>query len=131
MSGTSTRAKAHVKTILLNGLLLIALTAAAPAQAAMTGADFLQANASYQNGFVSGFVRGMYLTCLDHLDARKQICSFEPMLDAAFELTPDQVLSQFLAYLRGKARPGRKRPRRRSSTVSGTWPRSRVSPNIS
>jgi hypothetical protein len=101
MSGTPTRAKAHAKTILLNGLLLIALTAAAPAQAAMTGADFLQANASYQNGFVSGFVRGMYLTCLDHLDARKQICSFEPMLDAAFELTPDQVLSQFLAYLRG------------------------------
>jgi len=100
MSGTLARAQAHTKTLLLSVSLLIALTTAGPAQAAMTGADFLQANASYQNGFVNGFVRGMYLTCLDHLDARKQICSFEPLLDTAFELTPDQVLSQFLAYLR-------------------------------
>jgi hypothetical protein len=86
--------------MLLSVLLLIALTTVGPAQAAMTGADFLKANASYQNGFVSGFVRGMYLACLDHLDAMKQICSFEPILDTVFELTPDQVLSQFLAYLR-------------------------------
>jgi hypothetical protein len=89
-----------MRAVLLGLSLLMAMTPAGPAQAAMTGADFLKANASYQNGFVSGFVRGMYLTCLDHLDARKQICSFEPILDAAFELTPDQVLSQFLAYLR-------------------------------
>lgn len=100
MRGTLTRAQAHTKTMWLGVLLLIALTTVGPAQAAMTGADFLKANASYQNGFVSGFVRGMYLTCLDHLDAMKQICSFEPILDTAFELTPDQVLSQFLAYLR-------------------------------
>jgi len=100
MSKTSIRAQARIRAILLGLCLLMALTAAGPAQAAMTGADFLRANATYQNGFVSGFVRGMYLTCLDHLDARKQICSFEPLLDAAFELTPDQVLSQFLAYLR-------------------------------
>jgi hypothetical protein len=94
--------------MLLSVLLLIALTTVGPAQAAMTGADFLKANASYQNGFVSGFVRGMYLTCLDHLDAMKQICSFEPILDTAFELTPDQVLSQFLAYLRKNGAARRK-----------------------
>jgi hypothetical protein len=100
MSEICIRAQVRMRAVLLGLSLLMAMTPAGPAQAAMTGADFLKANASYQNGFVSGFVRGMYLTCLDHLDARKQICSFEPILDAAFELTPDQVLSQFLAYLR-------------------------------
>jgi hypothetical protein len=100
MSEICIRAQVRMRAVLLGLSLLMAMTPAGPAQAAMTGADFLKANASYQNGFVSGFVRGMYLTCLDHLDARKQICSFEPILDAAFELTPDQVLNQFLAYLR-------------------------------
>jgi hypothetical protein len=50
----------------------------------------------------------MYLTCLDHLDARKQLCSFEPILDAAFDLTPDQVLKQFAGYLRKNADARRK-----------------------
>ena len=92
--------KALVLTLLL---IASAASGSAPALAAMTGADFLRADAAYQNGFVSGVVRGMYLTCLDHLDARKQVCSFEPVLDTVFELTPDQVLRQFLAYLRKHA----------------------------
>ena len=66
----------------------------------MTGNDFLQASRSYQNGFVSGFVRGMYTTCLDHLDTKKQICSLDSVLDVTFEMTPEQVLDIFLNYLR-------------------------------
>jgi hypothetical protein len=86
----------------LLGILLLgmALSYGAAAHAAMTGADFLQAPRSYQNGFVNGFVRGMYLTCLDHLETKKEICSFAPQLDATFEMTPDQVLDLFLNYLR-------------------------------
>jgi hypothetical protein len=66
----------------------------------MNGGDFLQAPPSYQNGFVSGFIRGMYMTCLDHLDTKKQICSFDSVLDATFEMTPEQVLDIFLNYLK-------------------------------
>lgn len=72
------------------------------AQAAMTGKDFLKATPSYQNGFVSGFVRGMYMTCLDHLEVKKQICSLDSVLDATFEKTPDQVLDMLLSYIRKK-----------------------------
>jgi len=42
----------------------------------------------------------MYLTCLDHLDTKKQICSLDPVLDATFEMTPEQVLDIFLNYLK-------------------------------
>ena len=42
----------------------------------------------------------MYLTCLDHLDTKKQICSLDSVLDATFEMTPDQVLDIFLNYLK-------------------------------
>jgi len=66
----------------------------------MTGNDFLQASRSYQNGFVSGFVRGMYTTCLDHLDTKKQICSLDSVLDVTFEMTPEQVLDIFLNHLK-------------------------------
>jgi len=66
----------------------------------MTGSDFLKASPSYQNGFVSGFVRGMYMACLDHLDAKKQICSLDSVLDVTFEMTPEQVLDIFLDYLK-------------------------------
>ena len=69
----------------------------------MTGAEFLQAERPYQNGFIEGFVRGMYLTCLDHMEAKKQICSFEPLLDSTFEMTPDQVLARFVDYLKASA----------------------------
>jgi hypothetical protein len=73
---------------------------ASAVHAAMNGSDFLQAPPSYQNGFVSGFIRGMYMTCLDHLDTKKQICSFDSVLDATFEMTPEQVLDIFLNYLK-------------------------------
>jgi hypothetical protein len=81
-------------------LLGWALSCGTVVHSAMTGADFLQAPQSYQNGFVNGFVRGMYLTCLDHLETKKEICSFAPQLDATFEMTPDQVLEIFLNYLK-------------------------------
>jgi hypothetical protein len=83
-------------------LVLVALVSGGPG-AALTGAEFLQAEGPYQNGFVNGFVRGMYLTCLDHLESSKQVCSFEPLLDATFDMTSDQVLERFLAFL--KANP--------------------------
>jgi hypothetical protein len=98
-----------MKTILLCLLMLVSIVGASfPAHAGMTGDEFLRAAPAYQEGFVSGVVRGMYLTCLDHLDARKQLCSFEPILDAAFDLTPDQVLKQFAGYLRKNADARRK-----------------------
>ena len=98
-----------MKVLVLSVLLVVSIAGPwDPAQAGMTGDEFLSAAPSYQEGFVSGFVRGMYLTCLDHLDARKQICSFEPVLDAAFDLTPDQVLKHFVAYLRKNADNRRK-----------------------
>ena len=78
----------------------VVLSSGTTVQSAMTGNEFLQASRSYQNGFVSGFVRGMYLTCLDHLDTKKQICSFDSVLDATFEMTPEQVLDIFLTYLK-------------------------------
>jgi hypothetical protein len=90
-----------MKTLVLSVLLVVSIAGVwDPAHAGMTGDEFLRTAPSYQEGFVGGFVRGMYLTCLDHLDARKQLCSFEPILDAAFDMTPDQVLKQFAAYLR-------------------------------
>jgi hypothetical protein len=93
-----------MKPIALSLLLAASIACGAtPARAAMTGADFLQADASYKSGFINGFVRGMYLACLDHLDTRKQICSFEPLLDATFDLTPDEVLEKFRVYLRNSA----------------------------
>jgi hypothetical protein len=91
------KCRARLLSILLLGMALSYGTAA---YSAMSGADFLQAPQSYQNGFVNGFVRGMYLTCLDHLETKKEICSFAPQLDATFEMTPDQVLELFLNYLR-------------------------------
>jgi hypothetical protein len=72
----------------------------AAAQAAMTGGEFLKAPKSFQDGFVNGFVRGMFMTCLDHLEKNKQVCSFESVLDATFDMTPDQVLNLFLTYLK-------------------------------
>jgi hypothetical protein len=78
----------------------VVLSSGTAVQSAMTGNDFLQTARSYQNGFVSGFVRGMYLTCLDHLDTKKQICSLDSVLDATFEMTPEQVLDIFLTYLK-------------------------------
>jgi len=81
-------------------LLVAVLSSGTTVQSAMTGNDFLQSSRSYQNGFVSGFVRGMYLTCLDHLDTKKQICSLDSVLDATFEMTPEQVLDIFLNYLK-------------------------------
>jgi hypothetical protein len=66
----------------------------------MTGSDFLHAPQSYQNGFVSGFVRGIYMTCLDHLESKKQTCSLDSVLDVTFEMTPEQVLDIFLNYLK-------------------------------
>jgi hypothetical protein len=81
-------------------LLILALSSATTAHSAMTGSDFMQAPPSYQNGFVSGFVRGMYMTCLDHLDAKKQVCSLDPVLDVTFEMTPEQVLDIFVNYLK-------------------------------
>jgi hypothetical protein len=86
--------------ILLGALAVLRCLCGAAAQAAMSGAEFLQAQPSYQNGFVDGFVRGMYAACLDHLEARKEVCSSAPVLDAAFEMTPDQVLDAFLKYIR-------------------------------
>ena len=87
---------------LLLSLLLLIMPAlhGATAHSAMTGKDFLQEPQSYQNGFVNGFVRGMYLTCLDHLETKKEVCSSAPVLDATFEMTPDQVLDIFLNYIR-------------------------------
>jgi hypothetical protein len=79
---------------------VVVLSSGTTVQSAMTGNDFLQTARSYQNGFVSGFVRGMYLTCLDHLDTKKQICSLDSVLDATFEMTPEQVLDIFLTYLK-------------------------------
>ncbi len=76
------------------------LACAASAQAAMTGGEFLKAPKSFQDGFVNGFVRGMFMTCLDHLEKNKQVCSFESVLDATFDMTPDQVLNTFLGYLK-------------------------------
>jgi hypothetical protein len=81
-------------------VLTVVLSSGIPVQSAMTGSDFLQAPPSYQNGFVSGFVRGMFMTCLDHLDTKKQICSVDAVLDATFEMTPEQVLGIFLDYLK-------------------------------
>ena len=56
-------------------VLAVVLLSGIPVRSAMTGNDFLQASPSYQTGFVSGFVRGMYMTCLDHLDTKRQIGS--------------------------------------------------------
>jgi hypothetical protein len=79
---------------------VVVLSSGTTVQSAMTGNDFLQTARSYQKGFVSGFVRGMYLTCLDHLDTKKQICSLDSVLDETFEMTPEQVLDIFLTYLK-------------------------------
>jgi hypothetical protein len=86
----------------LPALILAAAVLACPAaaRAAMTGGEFLKAPKFFQDGFVSGFVRGMYMTCLDHLENKKQICSFEAVLDATFDMTPEQVLNIFLTYLK-------------------------------
>jgi hypothetical protein len=81
-------------------LLILVLSSGTTVHSAMTGSDFMQASPSYQNGFVSGFVRGMYMTCLDHLDAKKQVCSFDSVLDVTFEMTPEQVLDIFVNYLK-------------------------------
>jgi hypothetical protein len=86
---------------LLGIIFLVAfLSSVTTVQSAMTGNDFLLSSRSYQNGFVSGFVRGMYTTCLDHLDTKKQIWSLDSVLDATFEMTPEQVLDIFLNYLK-------------------------------
>jgi hypothetical protein len=66
----------------------------------MTGYDFLQTAQSYQNGFVNGFVRGIYMTCVDHLEKTNQICSFDSVLKTTLEMTPEQILSIFLSNLR-------------------------------
>jgi len=66
----------------------------------MTGNDFLQATQSFQNGFVSGFVRGIYMTCVDHLEKTNQICSFDSVLKTTLEMTPEQILNIFLSNLR-------------------------------
>ena len=84
-------------------LLVVVLSSGTTVYSAMTGNDFLQASQSYQNGFVSGFVRGMYITCLDQLDTKKQICSLESVLDVTFEMTAEQVLDIFLNYLKRNA----------------------------
>jgi hypothetical protein len=81
-------------------LLAVGLSYGTPVHSAMTGKEFLQDTQSYQNGFINGFVRGMYLTCLDHMETKKEICSFAPLLDATFDMTPDQVLDLFLNYIR-------------------------------
>ena len=81
-------------------LLGMALSLGTAAHSGMTGADFLQTPQSYQNGFINGFVRGMYAACLDHLETKKDVCSFAPILDATFEMTPEQVLDMFLNYIR-------------------------------
>ena len=81
-------------------LLAVVLSYGTPVHSAMTGKEFLQDTQSYQNGFINGFVRGMYLTCLDHMETKKEICSFAPLLDATFDMTPDQVLDLFLNYIR-------------------------------
>jgi hypothetical protein len=81
-------------------LLMLNLLFWADAHSSMTGADFMQAPPSYQNGFINGFVRGMYAACIDHLEAKKDVCSFAPVLDAAFDMTPKQVLDAFLKYIR-------------------------------
>lgn len=80
--------------------LVAFLSSGTTVQSAMTGSDFLLSSRPYQNGFVSGFVRGMYTACLDHLDTKKQICSLDSVLDATFEMTPEQVLDIFLNYLK-------------------------------
>jgi hypothetical protein len=81
-------------------LLGAVLSCGASAHSAMTAADFLQAPASYQNGFINGVVRGMYAACLDHLEAKKEVCSLAPVLDAVFDMSPEQVLDLFLDYIR-------------------------------
>jgi ABC-type sugar transport system substrate-binding protein len=88
------------KLILLGALTVLGYFCGAGAHAAMSGAEFLTAQPSYQNGFVDGFVRGMYAACLDHLEAKKDVCSLAPVLDAAFDMTPQQVLDAFLKYIR-------------------------------
>lgn len=88
------------KWILLGALTVLGCLCGADVNAAMSGAEFLKAQPSYQNGFVEGFVRGMYAACLDHLEAKKEVCSFAPVLDAAFDMTPQQVLDAFLKYIR-------------------------------
>ena len=40
------------------------------------------------------------MTCLDHLENKKQICSFDSVLDVTFEMTPEQVLDIFVSYLK-------------------------------
>jgi hypothetical protein len=81
-------------------LLILVMSSGTTVHSAMTGSDFMQAPQSYQNGFVSGFVRGMYMTCLDHLDSKKQVCSLDAVLDVTFEMTPEQVLDIFVKYLK-------------------------------
>jgi hypothetical protein len=81
-------------------LLMLNLSFGTAAHSAMTGADFLQAPPPYQSGFINGFVRGMYATCLDHLEAKKEVCSFGPVLDATFDMTAEQVLDLFLSYIK-------------------------------
>jgi hypothetical protein len=92
------RWKVYLLGIVLTGL--VAAVGVTTARASMSGADFLQAAPAYQDGFVSGFVRGMYLACLDHLEATKDVCSIAPLLDATFEMTPPEVLDLFLNYIR-------------------------------
>jgi len=88
------------KLILLGAMMVLGSLCGAAAHAAMSGAEFLKAQPFYQNGFVDGFVRGMYAACLDHLEAKQDVCSFAPVLDAAFDMTPQQVLNAFLKYIR-------------------------------
>lgn len=90
-----------MRRVMWIGLVIISLWPGAGS--AMTGEEFNGLNPAVQRGFVEGVVRGMYLTCLDHLESRGQVCSFEPLLDAALDLTPDQALADFLTYL--KANP--------------------------
>jgi hypothetical protein len=68
------------KLILLGVLTVLGCLCGADAHAAMSGTEFLKAQASYQNGFVEGFVRGMYAACIDHLEAKKDVCSLAPVL---------------------------------------------------
>jgi len=89
--------------LLVIGLVGVVLSHGTTARAAMTGAEFLQAPPPYQSAFVNGFVRGLYSACLDHLEAKKEVCSFAPVLDAALEMTPEQVLEDFLNYVRKNA----------------------------
>jgi len=81
-------------------LLILVMSSGTTVHSAMTGSDFMQAPQSYQNGFVSGFVRGMFMTCLDHLDTKKQVCSLDSVLDVTIEMTPEQVLDIFVNYLK-------------------------------